>query len=255
MYSLNDIQTNKEICYKYLGELKINRPIKKVIKQAHELCPELKEFYDKNELKLSKGDKGNLGKYLEFALFGKFPNNKQETDLPFGDIKTTILKNFKNIGKNTKERLTITNCGNTENYDTFDNLKDIDKISSYKYYNKIQKGILFVNEHTDETYSSLEDKLNTKMLKICIYNIEELPQEYQNQISKDFIDIQNKIKTQTVSQRGQKYLHIHPHGSKGMKTRALGFTNKFVTIIICYFCNLIIEKKGRSLYIKNEYFN
>ena len=253
MYLLNDIQKKEELCYKYLKELKLNRPINEIIKQSHELCPELKKFCIDNEnnlKKLSNRDKGNLGKYIEFMLFGILPNSKQETDLPFADIKTTTFKKFKDIGINAKERLTITNCGCTENYDTFDKLKNLNKISEYEHYKKIQKGILFINEHTNEKYNSLEDKLNTKMLKICIYDIEKMSEEHQNQIQMDLEDIQTKIKTQTVSQKGQKCLHIHPHGSKSSKTRALGFTNKFLTMIVSHFCNLPLEKKGNSLYIK-----
>ena len=65
------------------------------------------------------------------------------------------------------------------------------------------------------------------------------------------VAVRTKIKTNTVSQKGQKYLHIHPHGSKGSDgIRALGFKNKFVTKIFSEgMCYELIEK-GNSIYFK-----
>ena len=58
--------------------------------------------------------------------------------------------------------------------------------------------------------------------------------EHLIQIDADYSNIRERIENQTVSQKGQKYLHIHPHGSKGSHTRALGFTNKFLTILVAH---------------------
>jgi hypothetical protein len=255
-FKLYDIQTNENICKEYLRNLKLNKPLSDVIKQAHNLCPELKIYCEKNsdKFKVNKSrDKGNIGKIIEFNMFGKLPNIEQKCDLPFGDIKTTDLKKLKSGNYNAKERITITNCGKTAKYETFNDIINIDTLKNYKHYTKIRNGILFVSEHIKGKYNSIEEKMNKLLLKICIYDIEKFTEDVQFQIQRDFEDIQDKIKTKTVSQRGQKILHIHPHGSKDSTTRALGFKNSFVTKLIAYCCNLPIVEKGTSVFIEKQY--
>ena len=92
------------------------------------------------------------------------------------------------------------------------------------------------------------------MLDICVYDIETFPEDIQNQLQYDFTDIQTKILNQTVSQKGQQFLHIHPHGSKNSTTRAFGFTNKFLTTLIGYCSQIPITTQGRSSYIENKYY-
>ena len=85
--------------------------------------------------------------------------------------------------------------------------------------------------------------------KICKSN-----KEIINVMNADFANIQHRINTHTVSQRGQKYLHIHPHGSKGSKTRAFGFTNKFVTKLVSIQTEKPLTTKGNSFYIDKKHF-
>ena len=67
---------------------------------------------------------------------------------------------------------------------------------------------------------------------------------------KDFIKIKTGVLEKNVSQSGQKYLHIHPHGCKDGLTRAFGFTNKFLTRLVSIYLNVPIIVKGRSEYIE-----
>ena len=63
MFALKDIQTNEEICKKYLLELPTNESFQKVIEHAHQLCPELKDYCGTNEEGFrgtKKKDKGSM---------------------------------------------------------------------------------------------------------------------------------------------------------------------------------------------------
>lgn len=260
MFSLSDIQNNKATCLSYTSNLTLRRPLQEVITQAHTLCPELKEFVTHNLHKFNstkKKDKGNLGKVVEFYLFGQLPNCDANPDLGWGaDIKATHLKVLKSGHYNAKERLTITNCGKTEDYSTFDDVSSASSLKTCKYYPKIQKGVLCVFEHcaTSDKYSDPEQNLTKRLLDICVYDTDTFPEDIQFQLQQDFRDIQNKILNQAVSQKGQQFLHIHPHGSKDSTTRAFGFTNKFLTSIIAYCSNIPVTSKGRSSYIEKQYY-
>ena len=193
--------------------------------------PEVKEYCKVNadkfrELKIA--DKGGIGKKVEFYLF-RLPNNENKPDTDWGDIKTTHIKKCRD-GYCAKERLTLTNCGNTAKPETLQHLVETE-LTSNKLYPKIRTGILLVLYGEEIRY-------------ILRYDIEDIDMET---ILEDYLKIQNCVQTNNVSQAGQKYLHIHPHGSKHSKTRALGFTNKFVTTLIGYYCNLTLRKVGRSL--------
>ena len=66
---------------------------------VHSICPDLNSFCNENKYKFkitSAKDKGLIGKKVEFELFGNLPNSKSESDMIYGDIKTT---HFKRIGK------------------------------------------------------------------------------------------------------------------------------------------------------------
>ena len=113
-------------------------------------------------------------------------------------------------------------------------------------------------------YYDFEDTLNNTDIVLHVegnntpagfaYNLDNMSAEITNQFNADFADIQNRIITRTVSQRGQKYLHIHPHGSKGSKTRAFGFTNKFVTKLVSIETEKPLTTKGNSFYIDKKHF-
>jgi hypothetical protein len=194
--------------------------------------PEVNEYCRINidrfrELKVH--DKGGIGKKVEFYVFGRLPNNDSRPDTDWGDIKTTHIKKCRD-GYCAKERLTLTNCGNTTKPETLQHLL-VSELTSSKLYPKIRNGILLILYQDEIRY-------------IFRYDIEEIGMET---ILEDYSKIQNCVRLNKVSQAGQKYLHIHPHGSKQSKTRALGFTSKFVTTLIGYYCNVTLRRVGRSL--------
>ena len=211
-----------------------------LIRRAHEVCPEIAQYCAANASKfkeLKGGDKGGLGKKVEFYVFGRLPNSDSAPDSSFGDIKTTHIKKCRG-GYNAKDRLTITNCGSTDKYETLQHIAD-SSMKSNKLYPKLRDGILFAF-------------LGDEIKHIFRYDLEELEDEDEEVILGDYEQIQKRVRDKTVSQKGQKYLHIHPHGSKGSKTRALGFTKKFVTYLISYYCKVPIEKKGNSWIIQSS---
>ena len=55
------------------------------------------------------------------------------------------------------------------------------------------------------------------------YDYFKLPLEMMKKIKDDYHLIRKLIIERQITQKGQKYLHVHPHGNKGSKTRALGF--------------------------------
>ena len=261
IFSLKAIRNNATICRVFLQSLPKNKPLQEVIEYAHSVCPHLKAEVEAKQHIFNSAksrDKGNLGKIVEFFIFGQLPNCDPNPDLAWGaDIKATHFKTNKNGHFNAKERLTITNCGKTADYTTFEAVSSAETLKSCKFYPKIQNGVLFVFEHqsSDGKYTAPETNMQKRLLTVCAYNTDELPEEFQTQMQNDFADIQNKIATQTVSQKGQKYLHIHPHGSKASSTRAFGFTNKFLTRLVAHANNLPLTEKGRSLFIEKQHFN
>jgi hypothetical protein len=178
---------------------------------------------------IKTGDKGGIGKKIEFYVFGRLPNNDRNPDTDWGDITTTHIKRCRD-GYCAKERLTLTNCGNTTKPETLQHLVE-SELTSNKLYPKLRTGILLVLYEDEIRY-------------ILRYDIEEFGME---SILEDYEKIQNCVKTNKVSQTGQKCLHIHPHGCKKSKTRALGFTNKFVTRLIAHYCKLEVRVIGNSL--------
>ena len=215
--------------------------LSKLIEHAHVLCPEIKTFCSENELFLAKRDKGSAGKMVEFYIFGKLPNNDTSADTVFGDSKATHVKKCES-GINAKERLTLTNCGSTGDYATLEHILEAATLDQNRCYPKIRTGILTVLEH-GQAVSILEEKV----LFLFRYDITELGPDLRSVLASDYEKIRTCVQQKTVSQKGQIYLHIHPHGSKQSKTRALGFTSKFVTTLIGYYCNLTLRQVGRSL--------
>lgn len=227
-----------------MEQLKAKLPCKlhELIKYRYSLYPDIEEFCKKNEFLLKPRDKGNIGKLIEFHIFGRLPNNDSSPDLGDRDIKTTHIKKLQKGGWNAKERLTLTNCGSTLNYTTLDHFLTNTTLESSNLFQKIRKGILFVFQY-DKTVENVHDEIVHSIIE---YDILELPDEIKDTIYNDYEKIQECVKEKRVSQKGQKFLHIHPHGSKGSKTRALGFTNKFVTFLICHYTGRPLNKKGTS---------
>jgi len=83
-----------------------------------------------------------------------------------------------------------------------------------------------------------------------------------NIINEDYKFIRECILKKNVSQKGQKYLHIHPHGAgHGSGNRAFGYTSKFITQVVGYYLSKIYNENidnilnitGRSITINNDY--
>lgn len=221
--------------------------------KAHEQYPALKSFCEANaeKVKLKPTDKGLAGKLTEFWLFGRLPNNDSEADLgDLGDLKVTHVKSYRALGYNAMNRLTITNCGSTHDYSTLQHLVDADCLAKNRLYKKLQKGVIVVLQHHGERWTTLEQCLKTEVVAIFQYDIETLPEDMRKTLAEDYAKIQERVRTQTVSQKGQVFLHIHPHASKGAKTRALGFTNKFLTTLIAHYTNQPLVTKGNSCFIQ-----
>ena len=257
-YSLSEIQENQEICSQFLNELPRNKKFLEIIEVAHTLCPDLKQFCEENIERfkqLKARDKGSMGKMAEFYIFGQLPNSDPTPDLNWGaDIKATHFKITRD-GYNAKERLTITNCGDTSDYSTFEKLMDTDSLHENHYYSKLRKGILLVFEHQGGTYNTVEENLQKKLLSMFTYDLDDMPDDVTAQFNEDFADIQEKVKTRTVSQKGQKFIHIAPHGSKGSSTRALCFKNKFVTKLLTIRTGIPLTIKGASWFIEKKHFS
>ena len=178
------------------------------------------------------------------------------------DIKTCTFKSLKNNGKNAKERLTLTNVGNTHNYDSFKHIVDCENFSECTYYKKSKRFILFVRGDDKIKNKTFYQLMNQPMLTILMFNIKTLPPIMKNIITTDYKKIRNCIIDKQVSQKGQQYLHIHPHGSgHGSGNRAFGFTSSFITQFVAFKLSkrykknieTLIIKKGTSISIKNRY--
>jgi hypothetical protein len=233
--------------------------LKKLIEITHIKFPELKSFCDENREKFkitSVKDKGLNGKIVEFSLFGNLPNSDSSPDMNYGDVKTT---HFKKIGKtgcktfNAKERLTLTNFGDPEKQSNIDTISDKNSLKETKFYNKIKTGIILIFEHEATKFETIESYYEKKIMGIVFYNLDDIFQknnDIQQIFQSDFIKIKTCIIEKNVSQAGQQYLHIHPHGCKNGKTRAFGFTNKFLTKMVSVYLDLQLITKGRSEYIE-----
>lgn len=270
--NIEEIKTNLPLFVMFITALNAflsnNRTVRNVIDFAHTQADGL-PTYDEIKKKIGsyKGqDKGNLGKLMEFAIFAQVPNSDAAPDLPGlnMDIKVTKFKQLKNKNFNAKERLTITNVGNPTKDNFGKNILENTDLTKTQYYSKIRKGLLIVVDNGSMTkYKTFDDVMNMRVMYFLNYDIEELPDEFSSQISKDYNSIRTCIESGNITQKGQKAIHIHPHGSKGSKTRAIGFTNKFVTTMLGYYMasdkkipvEKIIVKKGNSVSIKPSAFN
>lgn len=225
---------------------------------VHSVCPELKQYCDENKEKFkvtSVKDKGVVGKIIEFYLFGNLPNNNSCPDTPYGDIKTTHFKSYKknNNAFNAKERLTLTNFGDPEKEQNIALISDKNSIQETKFYEKMRNGIILVLQNDTEVYDTIESVYNKYIIAIVYYNLNDIftqHAEIKNVFQDDFDKIKKCIIEKNVTQSGQQYLHIHKHGCKHSKTRAFGFTNKFLTKLVSINLNIPINTKGRSEYIE-----
>ena len=233
--------------------------LKMLITTLHYACPELQQFCKENEDKCkisSIRDKGLTGKIVEFYLFGNLPNNESCPDTVYGDIKTThfkIIGDESNKSFNAKERLTLTNFGNPSKQSNIDTIADKNSLQETKFYDKIKRGIVIIFQHDTIMYETIDSYYNKNILGVVFYNLDELfttHKDVADIFQEDFIKIRTCILEKKVSQSGQKYLHIHPHGPKDGTSRAFGFTNKFLTKLVSIYLNIPLVTKGRSHYIE-----
>jgi len=232
--------------------------LKSLVQQMFYNSSELKQFCYENKEKFkvnSVKDKGLIGKFIEFTLFGNLPNNDSFPDTPYGDIKTTNFKRLKSNNKafNAKERLTLTNFGNPINEKNIALISDKNSINETKFYEKIKNGIILVLQQDDLDYYTIDNVYKKNVIAIIRYDLDEVFEKYSD-IKEIFQEDFNKIKKciieKNVSQKGQKYLHIHKHGCKNGLTRAFGFTNKFLTKLVSIYVNIPITSKGKSEFIE-----
>lgn len=255
-FSLRDIHKNEKILERYVRSINKLCPASLgfITDYAHASCPDLNKIYHADSshflaLNSKNTDKGANGKYVEFSLFGNAPNSYSRPDLLCGyNVKTTHFKRISNM-YNAKERLTITNCGTKNNYNSFKNINDNELIMDCKHYNKMQKGVVFVFLHEDQSeWIEPIDRLRNKTLLMAfLYDLAKLPDDEKSVLNSDYAVIRNCIAKQAISQQNQQYLHIHKHGTKkNPDACALGFTHRFLTKLAGIFADKTFIIKGRS---------
>lgn len=192
--------------------------------------------YHKNfGITFSLNDHGKEGKMIEKFIFDIEPNSNNMPDLGDIDIKSTKLKrkasNENSLYNNeylsinnymVKNKLSITTAGNLNNYESFNNILENSLLENTKYYLKIKKGLLFI----------LEDQTNI-LLNVIFYNIEELPNEIQKQIQKDYELIRNLIINKNINSQKQMYLQIGRATQKN--TFVFSFSPKLISYIINFY--------------------
>ena len=240
-YKMADVISDRSVLLSYISDLNRSpyKLLKDVLNYARQICvglPSKEELED--YFKESKGtDKGLNGKVTEYGFFGQKPNSSSKPDLVrLGiDIKATAIKTNKNGSLGAKERLTLTNCGDTNSYDSFQNICDNECVTQCKYSEKMNF-ILFARYDDKIKNKSFDQLLHQTMFRIVYVNLEQLPPSMFNVIQQDYQDIRQRIVTHQVSQKGQKMLHIHKHGNKKSTTRALGFTQAFINQLLEIRC-------------------
>lgn len=230
MFNLADIHRDDEILLAYITQLKTALPcsFEELVRHAQRLCPELAAVKSLKEVKPT--DKGGFGKKVECYIFGRHPNSDSAPDLALRDIKATVFKRLTCGGFNAKERLTLTNCND------YDHIKAHAALEDTKYYTKIRRGVLVV--FADERVRVVEP-----------YDIEQLPGSMRETLKTDYRHIRTCVSNAAITQKGQQYLHIHPHGCKGSDTRAFGFTPRFVTQLVSVLTSRLLRTRGRSIYL------
>jgi len=232
--------------------------IHKLTKSEHILLPSEEELKHEFDNPKSTRDKGLVGKFIEYAFFGIKPNPDSKPDLENGyDIKSCAFKQLKNGCKNAKERQTLTNCTD------YENLIENEEFKNCKYYNKCKKLVLFIRSDDKIKLKTYDELLNQRLLLVVIVNLDCLPNEILSVINNDYELIRNCIINKKITQAGQKYLHIHKHGSKNSETRALGYTPKLITQLAAITLSEIlnvdykdiinVNVNGNSLSIHDKY--
>ena len=268
MFTLTNILNDKTILRGYIQALNVNKGklLREWLIYARSICDGLPSEENISTMfvrEKSTKDKGLVGKIIEFGFFGQKPNNNSSPDISAlnCDIKSCAFKLVKKLGKNAKERQTMTNCGNTKNYDSFKHIVDHEQFEHCPYYAKSRQFLLCIRNDDKKKMKTVEELMNQSMLLIVLVQLETLPLEMKTMIDEDYASIRQCILEKRVSQRGQKYLHIHTHGAgHGSGNRAFGFTSAFITRVVALQLAELHQKKiedilieGKSVAIKNEY--
>jgi hypothetical protein len=210
-------------------------------------------------------DKGLCGKILEYALFGNMPNSDPNPDLDDnGDIKTNKWGKLKKSGGyRATERIKIGTAGNTDNWSSFDHILNSSNITELKKYDKMSCGVIPLIERVKNSCSTLEGALNLRILYVAKYDLGK--SSYIDALNEDLENIKEKLRNKEASQRGQKYLHLHTQGAGRGKNggRALGYKEKFVTMLVAesiardkkISIDSVLIANGRSLYIDPAILN
>ena len=229
MYTTNQIHNNKKLFFEYL---KFCNQFKG--KTLGFLIGKINDFrndfnYECESINIK--DKGLLGKFTKTVICGLNTKQNLTFDEKIFRIRTINLSERSNNTLFVKERLTLDNIGTNEN-NSFEKFTEKEFFKYTNIYNKIRKNIIFKYQH--KKFKTKEDFLDIKFLGSFYCDINELPQLYLNQIEKDFRNIKKEINDKTFSSINQKYLHIQKHGNKNSTTRAIGFKNEFVLILVKY---------------------
>lgn len=254
IFTLNDIKTNDNKNEEFIKLLNKKKgcTLMELINYAQSICPDLNN-YSINDIPYNERNKGMLGEIIEYMLFGQRPNSSSNPDLPHleTDIKCTNFNFNHNRGYNAKERLTITNFGQENNIASFSSITNNLRFKDTTHYKKLRKGILFAFQYNK--INTLESILNRKFIGVIKYDLEKLPDNFKTVIQNDFDDIKGKILSQppNFTQSGQKKIHMCKHGNGGgCVTRALAFTQKFVTELFCIFSDNQLLTRGNSIYFR-----
>uniref|UniRef100_A0A6C0B9C1 Uncharacterized protein n=1 Tax=viral metagenome TaxID=1070528 RepID=A0A6C0B9C1_9ZZZZ len=269
MFTLLTILKNKNSLCDYIKALNANKgkSLREWLNYARSICdglPSEENMLAQLVSEKSAKDKGLVGKIIEYGFFGQKPNSDSSPDIIAlkCDIKSCAFKLFKKIGKNAKERQTLTNVGNTKNYDSFQNILDHEHFETCSYYAKSSQFLICIRDDDKKKMKTVEELMNQPMLLIVFVELETLPLEMRTIINSDYENIRQCVLEKRVSQKGQKYLHIHTHGAgHGSGNRAFGFTSSFITRVVALQLAELHQKKlediliesGKSISIKHEY--
>lgn len=272
LFNSTDVATTYSVLCQYICGLNLflkgnKKTSGDVLAYAREICSGLPSDLEMRAVLQKESnakDKGLFGKVIELGLFGQKPNCDAAADLACGlDIKSCALKTLLNGNRNAKERQTLTNVGNTQDYTTFQAIADCVNFADCKYYTKSQRFLLVVRADDGVKNKTMDQLLATPVLAVVLCDMAQLPAPMRAIIDSDYAKIRACILAQKVSQKGQEYLHIHPHGAgHGSGHRALGLTNKFITQLVAHqiaethekTVEEVLERKGPSIAIKKEYF-
>ena len=202
LFRLSSIKKNKQQFFKFVKFFNKHwgKSFSEILEICCDKCPALKDNFDKDfedfKKNFKKTDKGILGKFVEKFYFAINNNCNPIPDLDIlgVDIKATNFKKLKKYnGYNAKERLTLTNVGTEDDYKTFSNIVNNNFVEC-KAFKKIKEGIIFIFEWNEKQWITFDDLMDSKLLWVLHYDYNTFPEDFKEQILKDYADIQKKCK-------------------------------------------------------------